>query len=166
MTHRELALALSEENFSRLIELATRRFRAELFRVTGIQKATRRLIDPRRRREAATARLRTWLETDDQRRNEVAFRLVYDVLAGKLRPLIVDFLDRHGVPHEEGLADDLSKLNELSVEQLRATVEGLSEQHEVADLALYLFFTAGDPDFKPLAERLAEMPELREMLAQ
>ncbi|MAE71340.1 MAG: hypothetical protein CME06_12845 [Gemmatimonadetes bacterium] len=166
MTHRELALALSEENFSRLVELATRKFRAEVFRVTGIQKATKRLIDPRRRREACTSRLRAWLGEDDQQRNEVAFRLEYDVLAGKLRPLIVDFLDLHDMPHEEGLTDDLAKLNELSVEELRSAVKKLSATHPPADVALYLFFTAGDADFKPLAGRLAEMPELREALAQ
>jgi protein-tyrosine-phosphatase len=160
MTYRDIVLTLSEENFSRLVQLSTRKFRAELFQKTGIHKATRRIIDPVARRKAATERLHGFFELDDGRQSEVAFRLVYDMLAGKRRAMIVDFLDMQGIPHEEGLTDDLARLNELTVEELREAYGKLAEKYPACDVALYFFFTAGDRDFQTLAGRLTEMPEL------
>lgn len=164
MTYRELALALSEENFSRLVELVSRKFRSELFQATGIHKATKRFIDPVARRAAAVARLRKFFEGQDRNQDEIAFKLIYDMLAGKRRPMIVDFLDAHGIVHEDGLTDDLAKLNELTVEELRGSFAALAAKYPPCDVALYFFFTGGDRDFRDLAGRLAEMPELGEAL--
>ncbi len=164
MTYRDIVLTLSPGNFSRLVQLSTRKFRAELFQKTGIHKATRRIIDPVARRKAATERLHRFFELDDGRQSEVAFRLIYDMLAGKRRAMIVDFLDLHEIPHEDGLTDDLTRLNELTVEELRDSFNKLKEKYPPCDVALYFFFTAGDRDFEALSGRLAEMPELLEAL--
>jgi hypothetical protein len=159
-----VVLELSDARFGELVDGVRRATREEIFKGTGIHKATRRILDPVRRRQTAAQRLHTWLEEDPGGGEDVAFRLLYDVLSGLLRPLVVDFLDACEIPHEDGMTDGLTRLNDAEASDLVGTVADLAEKHPHGDLALYLYFTAADPDFDALATTLEKVDGLRAAL--
>lgn len=164
MNFREIALAISEERFSLLVNRATRKGREEVLKACGIRRATHRILDPKKRRKVAITKLRDWIESEPGGGNEVAFRLMYNVLSGALRPMVITILDQRGISHESGITDDLSQLNSIDSGALISTLSALSGEYDAADIALYFQFTAVDPEFDGLREALEGAPGCAEAL--
>lgn len=84
----------------------------------------------------------------------VAGNLIRSWLVKKQNPMLAQFLDALGIPHKEGVVDDLP--TSVDDDKLRAAVDGLLAKHPPEAVAVYLLA------FNEMNE--ANWPDLKSML--
>ncbi len=84
-------------------------------------------------------RARSILERSSNR--DLAYELFGSYLLTKTKGLVTDFLDATGVPHKDGMIDDIEGMRP-SAEKLSAAIAQLDQQYDPADVTLYLSMCA------------------------
>lgn len=82
--------------------------------------------------------------------SELAYELFGSYLLTKAKPLVTDFLDATGVPHQDGMIDDVATARPLP-EKISAAITALDQKYDPADVTLYLAMCA---------EQWPQVPEL------
>jgi hypothetical protein len=84
-------------------------------------------------------RARAILERSANR--ELAYELFGSYLLTKTKGLVTDFLDATGVPHKDGMIDDIDG-TKPAAEKISSAIARLDEKYDPADVTLYLSMCA------------------------
>jgi hypothetical protein len=88
--------------------------------------------------------------------DSVAARALVNYHLARQRPMMGDFLDRLGIPHDNGLIAE-ETISKPDPEKLKAAVADLATRHPAADVALYLAtLVSQDPE---TWDGLVDLPE-------
>jgi hypothetical protein len=90
-----------------------------------------------------------------------AANLIRTWLLKKHTPMLAQFLEALGIPHKDGVVDDLPE--KVDDEKLKNAIEGLLQKYPKELVAVYLhaFNTMNDPKWKLLEEMLNNDPRLQ-----
>jgi hypothetical protein len=75
------------------------------------------------------------------RKAELAYEIFGTYLVRKDRKLVTDFLDATGVPHEDGMIEDVER-GRPAADKVPAAVQALDQKYPPEDVTLYLALSA------------------------
>ena len=93
--------------------------------------------------------------------DHVTGNLIRSWLLNKHRPMLEDFLNALGIPHKEGVVEDVPA--SMEDEKVKSAVEGLLQKypHPVVAVYLHMFNEMNDPRWANLDQMLESDPRLQ-----